>query len=127
MTIDRTPSAIGWSFSDVVSVSGPGRWLHVSGQVAFDKNGEVHGSVGEQSHGCFDHIEAVLARAGAALEHVVRITVYLTDLTDYAEFSAARAERFAGHLPASSAVQVAGLLVGATVEIDAVAFVPDAG
>ena len=66
MTIDRTPSAIGWSFSDVVSVSGPGRWLHVSGQVAFDKNGGVHGSVGEQSHGCFDHIEAVLARAGPA-------------------------------------------------------------
>lgn len=125
MTIERTPSAIGWSFSDVVTVSGPGRWLHVSGQVAFDSNGEVHGSVGEQAHGCFDHIAAVLDRAGAGLEHVVRITVYLTDLTDYAAFSAARAERFAGSLPASSAVQVAGLLVGATVEVDAVAFVPD--
>jgi 2-iminobutanoate/2-iminopropanoate deaminase len=125
--IDRTPSAIGWSFSDVVSVSGPGRWLHVSGQVAFDENGEVHGSVGEQAHGCFDQIAAVLAGAGAGLGHVVRITAYLTDLTDYAEFSAARAERFGSNLPASSAVQVAGLLVGAAVEVDAVAFVPDAG
>lgn len=127
MAIERTPAATGWSFSDVVSVSGPGRWLHVAGQVAFDSNGEVHGSVGEQAHGCFDHIEAVLARAGAGLEHVVRITAYLTDLTDYAAFSAARAERFGVNLPASSAVQVAGLLVGASVEVDAVAFVPDAG
>jgi 2-iminobutanoate/2-iminopropanoate deaminase len=125
VTIERTPAATGWSFSDVVSVSGPGRWLHVSGQVAFDSNGEVHGSVGEQAHGCFDHIAAVLARAGAGLEHVVRITTYLTDLTDYAAFSAARAERFGDSLPASSAVQVAGLLVGAAVEVDAVAFVPD--
>jgi len=127
LAIERTPAATGWSFSDVVSVSGPGRWLHVAGQVAFDSNGEVHGSVGEQAHGCFDHIEAVLARAGAGLEHVVRITAYLTDLTDYAAFSAARAERFGVNLPASSAVQVAGLLVGASVEVDAVAFVPDAG
>jgi len=124
LTIERTPSAIGWSFSDVVSASGPGRWLHVSGQVAFDANQEVHGSVGEQAHGCFDHIEAVLASAGAGLEHVVKITVYLTDLTDYAQFSAARAERFGANLPASSAVQVAGLLVGAAVEVEAVAFVP---
>ena len=127
MTIERTPSAIGWSFSDVVSAGGPGRWLHVSGQVAFDANQEVHGSVGEQAHGCFDHIETVLAGAGAGLEHVVKITVYLTDLTDYAQFSAARAERFGANLPASSAVQVAGLLVGAAVEIEAVAFVPAAG
>jgi enamine deaminase RidA (YjgF/YER057c/UK114 family) len=127
LAIERTPAATGWSYSDVVSVSGSGRWLHVAGQVAFDSNREVHGSVGEQAHGCFDHIEAALARAGAGLEHVVRITAYLTDLTDYAAFSAARAERFGANLPASSAVQVAGLLVGASVEVDAVAFVPDAG
>jgi 2-iminobutanoate/2-iminopropanoate deaminase len=57
---------------------------------------------------------------------VVRITVYLTGLDDYAEFSRVRAERFGDSLPASAAVQVAGLLLGALVEIEAVAFVAEA-
>ena len=120
MTIDRTPSAIGWSFSDVVSVSGPGRWLHVSGQVAFGENGEVHGSVGEQSHGCFDHIEAVLARAGASLEHVVRITVYLTDLANFAKVNEVMARYVAEPYPARAAIGVASLPRAALIEADAI-------
>jgi 2-iminobutanoate/2-iminopropanoate deaminase len=125
MTIERVPAATGGSYSDAVSVSGAGRWIHVSGQVAFGPDGTVSGDMYEQANGCFDHIERALAAIGAGLEHVVRITTFVTTLDDYAGFGRARSERFPGAPPASATVQVAGLLVGAAIEIDAIAFVPD--
>jgi 2-iminobutanoate/2-iminopropanoate deaminase len=106
------------NFSATVGVRGDGEWVHVSGVIASGA------TVGEQTSGCFDQIAAALAEHGATLANVVRITTYLTSLDEYADFSAVRAERFAGELPASTAVQVAGLLFGALVEIDAIAFVP---
>jgi reactive intermediate/imine deaminase len=121
--IERYPSTFA-SFSEAVATDGPGRWIHVAGQVGMDDDGKVEGDLAQQTHRTIDHIERILARAGADLSHVVRITVYLTGLDDYADFSRVRAERFGEHLPASAAVQVAGLLLGAVVEIDAVAFVP---
>jgi len=125
MDVQRVPAATGGSYSDVVSVSGPGRWVHVSGQVAFSPDGTVRGSMEGQAHGCFDHIERALEKVGGSLSHVVRITTFITNLAEYDGFSRARAARFSGHLPASAAVQVAGLLADAQIEIDAVAFIPD--
>ena len=125
MSIERVPSATGGSYSDAVAVTGPGKWIHVSGQVAFGADGTVRGSMYEQANGCFDHIEGVLAHLGGSLRDVVRITTYVTDLTDYAGFGRARAERFPQGPPASATVQVAGLLVGASIEVDAIAFIPD--
>ena len=125
MTIERVPAATGGSYSDAVVTSGPGRWVQVSGQVAFGPDGVVTGDMYEQANGCFDHIERALTTVGGSLAHVVRITTFLTDLADYAGFAQARAERFEQAPPASAAVQVAGLLAGAAVEIDAVAFIPD--
>ena len=122
MTIQRVPSTFA-SFSDVVAVEGPGRWIHVAGQVAMDTEAKVSGSLAEQTNVTFDHIERVLRGVGADLSHVVKITVYLTRLDDYAEFSRVRAERFGDSPPASAAVQVAGLLLGALIEIEAIAFV----
>jgi reactive intermediate/imine deaminase len=121
--IERFPSSFA-SFSEAVSAEGSGRWIHVAGQVGMDDEGKVEGDLAQQTHRTIDHIERILARTGADLSHVVRITVYLTGLDEYAEFSRVRAERFGEHLPASAAVQVAGLLLGAAIEIDAVAFVP---
>jgi 2-iminobutanoate/2-iminopropanoate deaminase len=125
MAVERVPSSFA-SFSDAVSVEGPGRWVHVAGQVAMDANGEVSGDLAEQTHVTLDNVEHSLKAAGADLSHVVKITVYLTSLDDYAAFSRVRAERFGDALPASAAVQVAGLLLGAAIEIEAVAFVPAA-
>jgi 2-iminobutanoate/2-iminopropanoate deaminase len=124
MTIERVPAATGGSYSDTVSVQGPGRWVHVSGQVAFGPDGAVTGNMYEQANGCFDHIQRALAAVGGSLADVVRITTFVTDLTDYAGFGQARAERFGEAPPASATVQVAGLLMGASVEVDAVAFIP---
>jgi len=124
MSIERVPSDFA-SYSDVVAVDGPGRWIHVSGQVGMDADGRVEGDLAAQTHATLDHIERALGKVGASLSDVVKITVYLTRLDDYASFSKVRAERFGDSLPSSAAVQVAGLLLGAEIEIDAVAFVPE--
>ena len=70
-------------------------------------------------------IERILGRAGADLSHIVRMGVFMTDLADYGEFSAVRAERFGDQLPASAAVRVAGCCSAPQIEIDALAFVPE--
>ncbi|AQT78785.1 hypothetical protein B1R94_05230 [Mycolicibacterium litorale] len=124
MGITRSAAATGGSYSDAVTVSGPGQWIHISGQVAFGPDGTVTGTLYEQTHGCLDHIEALLIKAGATLADTVRITAYLVGLDDYPEFARARAERFGDELPASAAVGVARLLMNARVEIDAVAYLP---
>ena len=119
MGIERVPGARGATFSKAVVVSGAGRTVYVSGHLAPGR------SMAEQTNGCFDQIEAALRAVGGSLAHVVRITAFLTSLDEYAEYSRVRGERFGANLPASAAVQVAGLLQGALIEIDAVAFTPD--
>lgn len=125
MTITRYPSDFA-NFSEVIRVDGPGTWIHVSGQVGFDENMKVvEGGVAAETQATFDLIEKSLQKAGGELTDIVRITVYMTDLADYGEFSQVRTERFGDKVPTSAAVGVASLLVGASIEIDAVAFIPD--
>ena len=119
MGIERIPVTSGASYSKAVVVSGAGRTVYVSGNLARGA------SMAEQASGCIDQIESALRAAGGSLEHVVRITAWLTRLDEYAEYNRVRGERFGKNLPASAAVQVAGLLQGALIEIDAVAFIPD--
>ena len=119
MGIKRIPGGSGATFSKAVEVSGAGRTVYVSGNLA------PGATLAEQTNGCFDRIEEALRAAGGSLEHVVRITAWLTRLDEYREYNRVRGERFGKHLPASAAVQVAGLLQGALIEIDAVAFIPD--
>jgi 2-iminobutanoate/2-iminopropanoate deaminase len=119
MSIKRIPGAGAATFSKAVVVSGPGRTIYVSGNIS------PNGSMAEQATGCIDQIEAALRAAGGSLEHVVRITAWLTRLDEYGEYNRVRGERFGANLPASAAVQVAGLLRGALIEIDAVAFIPE--
>lgn len=119
MAIERIPGSAGATFSRAVSVSGAGRTVYVSGTIS------PRGTLAEQANGCIDQIESALRAAGGTLEHVVRITTWLTRLDEYDEFNRVRGARFGAHLPASAAVQVAGLLRGALIEIDAIAFIPD--
>jgi enamine deaminase RidA (YjgF/YER057c/UK114 family) len=113
------------SYSDMVTVSGPGIWVHIAGQLAFDEDRRIVGSdVTTQAHRCLDRIEALLQTAGGQLNDIVGITVYLTELEHYPEFDRVRAERFPQHAPASAAVKVAGLLFQGLIEISAIAFVP---
>jgi enamine deaminase RidA (YjgF/YER057c/UK114 family) len=119
MSIERVPGAGSASFSKAVVVSGAGRTVYISGNIS------PRGSMADQANGCIDEIEAALRAVGGSLEHVVRITAWLTSLDQYGEYNRVRGERFGAALPASAAVQVAGLLRGALIEIDAVGFIPD--
>lgn len=124
MSIERIHSDLG-SFSESVVVGGAGRWIHVAGMVGFDADGKVTGDVATQTERTFDAIERILAKSGAGLGDLVKMSVFLTDLGDYGTFGEVRAKRFGDVLPASAAVEVSGLLLGAAVEIEATAFLPE--
>lgn len=126
MGIERIGNAPGTTYATAVAVSGGGRWVHASGCIGRDENGQlVPGGMGPETHAVFDRLEDALRSAGCTLGDVVKITAFLTDLDDYASYAEARGARFGDQLPASSAVKVAGLLGGAQVEIEAIAFLPD--
>jgi 2-iminobutanoate/2-iminopropanoate deaminase len=77
-----------------------------------------------EARATFANIERTLETAGAAMSDVVKIAAFITDLEAYPDYAKVRSEVFGDQLPASSTVQVAGLLVGAQLEIEAIAFVP---
>jgi 2-iminobutanoate/2-iminopropanoate deaminase len=127
MGIERLTTNPASGFSDAVTSRGPGRLIHVSGNVGFGADGKVvGGGMGAEARATLDNIEHTLDQLGADMSHVVKINAFITSLDEYPAYAEARAERFGEQLPASATVQVAGLLVGAHIEIDAVAFLPDA-
>lgn len=124
MTVERIAGLPSATYSDAVSVSGAGRWVFISGQLPVDASGRVVGAtLAEQAEACIDRIEEVARRAGGGLEDVVQIRTYVVDLADYGEFASVRGARFGDRPPSSAAVGVAGLLGGARIEIEAVAFI----
>ncbi len=116
---DGAPKAIG-PYSQAVSDGG---FLFASGQVPLDPaTGElVTGGFEAGVERVFDNLEAVLAAGGCRLDDVVKATVYLLRMSDFAAMNAVYAKRFGNHRPARSTVAVAELPKGAAVEIDVVA------
>ena len=86
----------------------------------------VSGTIAEETNRVFDNLEAVLAGAGCRFSDVVKTTVFLTDIGDFAEMNGAYAARFGDHRPARSTVQVGALPGGGRVEIELVAKLPGA-
>jgi 2-iminobutanoate/2-iminopropanoate deaminase len=126
LSIDRLTTSPASGFSDAVTTSGPGRLIHVSGNVGFGNDGRVvSGGMEAEARATFANIERTLKAAGAEMSHVVKINAFITSLDEYQSYAKVRAEVFGDKLPASATVQVAGLLAGAQLEVDAVAFVPE--
>jgi 2-iminobutanoate/2-iminopropanoate deaminase len=115
------PKAIG-PYSQAVEARGA-RTLWLSGQIPLDPvSGElVKGDVAAQTERVMENLGAVLAAAGGGFEDVVRCTIYLVDLADFAKVNEVYGRRFPRDPPARATVQVAALPRGARVEIDAVA------
>lgn len=113
------PAAIG-PYSHAVRV---GQLLFTSGQIALDPStGKLAGeSIQCQTEQVLKNLESVLATAGLTFEHVVKTTIFLTDLADFATVNAIYGARFPAEPPARSCVQVAGLPAGAKVEIELIA------
>lgn len=100
-----------------------GDLLYLSGQTPINpKTGKlVDGDVEAQTHRVFDNLEAVLNDSGLTMEHVVKCNVYLVDMKDFPKMNAAYETRFTTPYPARTTVAVAGLPLGARVEIELVA------
>jgi reactive intermediate/imine deaminase len=112
---DRLPLAQGKQF---------GNLIYVSGQVAYDANGNLvgEGDIKAQTRQVFDNIKAVLAAAGAGLGDVIKINTYITDQSKFMDMLAVRSEIFGNNPPASTAVVVAGLAFpGLLIEVEAIA------
>jgi len=113
------PRAIG-PYSQALRAGG---FLFTAGQVGFDPaTGElVDGGIAEQTRQVLANIRAILEAGGARLGQVVKTTVFLVDMADFAAMNEVYAEVFGTHRPARSTVAVAALPRGARVEIEAVA------
>src|SRR5258708_32901164 len=116
---DAPPKAIG-PYSQAIA---PERLVFTAGQVALDpKSGELIGrTTAEQTEQVFANLKAVLSAAGTSLAHVVKTTVYLADMADFAQMNEVYAKHFGTHKPARSTVQAAGLPKNARVEIEVIA------
>lgn len=113
------PTAIGPYAQAVRS----GNTLYLSGQVPIDPATGVlvEGDISVQANRVFDNLAAVCAAAGGSLDSLVRVAIYLTDLSMFAQVNAVMAERLAKPYPARSTIGVAALPIGAVIEIDAIA------
>lgn len=118
IAVENAPKAIG-PYAQGIVANG---FLFTAGQVPLDPATMklVEGDIAAQTHRVFDNLEAILAGAGATLGGVVKATVYLMDMGDFAKMNEVYAARFGTHRPARSTVQVAALPAGARLEIDLV-------
>lgn len=118
ISTSKAPQAIG-SYSQAVRA---GSLIFVSGQIALDPHsGEmVNSDFVTETKRVFDNVAGVAEAAGLSLANVVKLTVYLTDLNDFASLNNIMTEYFDEPFPARAAVQVSLLPRGATVEVDAI-------
>ena len=123
MRTAAAPAAIGPYSQAIVVPVGDRRMIFCSGQIALDPatGAMIDGGVGDQTRRVLDNLTAVLSAAGASLADVVKTTIYLQSMDDFATVNAVYGERFVHEPPARATVQAAKLPRGALVEIDAIA------
>lgn len=115
----QAPAAIGPYSQSIKS----GGMLFISGQLPIDPatGSLIDGNMAEQARQIVSNISAILSEAGGDLSRVVKTTIFLTDLGDFAEVNGAYGDFFKETPPARSTVQVAALPLGARIEIEAIA------
>jgi len=115
------PAAIG-PYSQAVQ-AGSGSLLFISGQLPADPGTGtlVQGDIGAMTRRCLDNIKSILEASGASMANVVKTTVFLTSMEDFAEMNRVYSGYFPAEPPARSTIAVAALPKGAPIEIEAVA------
>lgn len=115
---NQAPAAIG-PYSQAMEVNG---YIFTSGQLALTAEGEfLGGDIQQQTHQVFANLKAVLEAAGTSLDKVIKATVFMSDMNEFAEMNEVYGEHFGEHKPARSAVEVARLPKDAKVEIEVIA------
>ena len=118
---ERAPAPFqGAPYSQAIRANG---FVFVSGQLALrPDNAEIVGQkIGEQTEQVFDNLQAILEEAGSGLDKIVKTTVFLTDLGDFAGMNDVYARRVGQPPPARATVEISNLPSGAKVEIEAIA------
>jgi len=120
ITTPEAPAAIG-PYSQAIKA---GEYLFVSGQIPIDPatGGLIGGSVADQTHRVFQNLGAILAAAGVSFDRVVKTTVYLLDMADFAAMNEVYATYFPSPAPARATIQAARLPRDVKVEIDLIAY-----
>jgi len=114
----QAPAAIGPYSQGVIA----GNLLFISGQLPLDpETGKfVAGGIEEHTHQCLKNLKAIAEAAGSSLERAVKVTVFLTNMEDFACVNQVYVQYFSDNLPARSAFQVAALPKNADIEIEAI-------
>jgi reactive intermediate/imine deaminase len=109
----------GLPFSEAVRV---GAMLYLSGQIGVDGSRKlVAGGITAETRQAMENMKAALERYGSSLDHVIKVTVMLADMSEWAEMNGVYVGYFSKHLPARSSLGANGLALGARVEIECVA------
>ncbi|KAL2840212.1 2-iminobutanoate/2-iminopropanoate deaminase [Aspergillus pseudoustus] len=124
ISTSEAPAALG-PYSQATLLPAGARILYVSGQIPLQPNGALtSGTIEEETALCLSNAAAILKQAGTTLGNVIKATVFLTDINDFAAVNAEYERWFPGHVkPARSCVEVRNLPKGARVEVEVVAFV----
>lgn len=116
----KAPEAIG-PYSQAIVL---GEILFTSGQIALDAKGVfLEGDIGVQTRQVLHNVQAVLEAGGSGLEHVVKTTIFLTNMEDFSTVNAIYTEYFGEHKPARSTIAVRALPRNALIEIEAIAHI----
>lgn len=119
---DQAAAAIGPYSQGVIA----NNLFYSSGQIPLTPAGElVEGTIEEQAHQVFANLKAVLAEAGSSLSQVIKTTVFIKDMNDFAVLNEVYASYFGDHKPARSTVEVARLPKDAKVEIEVIASIAE--
>jgi enamine deaminase RidA (YjgF/YER057c/UK114 family) len=113
-------------YSQGILTSGPGQWLHIAGQIGVDKDGNCAQGMTAQAERAWLNLLEVLREAGMGVEHLVKVTTYVTEPSLLGEFAAVRAKYLEQARPASTLIIVKALARPEwLVEVEACAFKPD--
>jgi len=122
LTTQNAPAAIG-PYSQAVKVNG---MLYTSGQIALTPTGEmIENDIKKQTRQIFTNIRAILEDNGTFMDSVVKINIFLTDMSDFGIVNVIMAEEFGDHKPVRSTIEVKGLPKNAMIEMDVVATAAD--
>ena len=118
ISTDKAPAAIG-PYSQAVNI---GEMIYTSGQIPLDASGVlVEGSIEEQTKQVLTNLSEVLKEGGSSLDKVVKTTIFLSDMENFASVNKIYAEFFGNHKPARSTVAVKTLPLQVGIEIEAIA------
>ncbi len=120
VSTDKAPAAVG-PYSQGMEAGG---FIYVSGQLPMNPATKelVAGDIKKATEWCLENAKAILNAAGADLENVVKVTVFLQDIGQFSEMNEVYARYFEAHKPARAAFEVAKLPLGAEIEIEMIAY-----